>query len=162
MASGRVVIGFDGSPGSDRAIQEAGELLAPRAALVVVVWKRGLGFALMENPASTLGLPPAELDISAALEVDEAMRERAQRLAEQGAAIARDAGLEAESLVAADDVDTPVAETLVRVARDRGAHGIVVARHPKGRAADWILGSTTRDVIRHADRPVVVVRTGPD
>lgn len=160
MPSAAVVIGFDGSPGSDRALREAADLLARRPAVVVVVWKRGLAFELMELPTATEGLPPSRLDLGSALETERSLYENARRLAEQGAAIARDAGFDAEPLVAADDVDTPVAETLVRVARDRDAAGIVVLRHP--RRGEWIIGSTTRDVIRHADRSVVVARTEPD
>jgi hypothetical protein len=36
MASGPAVIGFDGTAAAERAVREAGDLLAPRRALVVV------------------------------------------------------------------------------------------------------------------------------
>jgi hypothetical protein len=42
-------------------------LLGERPAIVVVVWKVGLAFELIELPASSIGLPPAPLDILTAL-----------------------------------------------------------------------------------------------
>jgi nucleotide-binding universal stress UspA family protein len=158
MRSGPIVIGYDGSPAADRAIQEAGALLAGRPALVVAVWKQGLGFELLELPTATIGLPPVTVDIRTALEIDEAMQERAQRLAQKGAGLARDAGFESEGLAVADDVDVPVSQTIVKVARERDAAAVVVGAHGHGPAAEVILGSTTRDVVRHAPCPVLVVR----
>jgi nucleotide-binding universal stress UspA family protein len=158
MATGPVLVAFDGTPASADAVRESGALLAGRPALVLVVWKAGLAFELMELPTSTIGLPPAPIDVRTAMETKQALYERAQRLAEQGAALARDAGFEAESLVVAEEVEVTVAETIVRVARDRDAQAVVVGAHGHGRVAEVVLGSTTRDVIRHAPCPVVVVR----
>jgi nucleotide-binding universal stress UspA family protein len=158
VRSGPIVIGYDGSAAAEHAVREAGELLRGRPALVVVVWKQGLGFELLELPTATIGLPPAQIDIRTAFEIDEAMQERAQRLAQNGAGLAREAGLEAEGLAVADDVDVPVSETIVKVARERDAQAIVVGAHGHGAAAEVILGSTTRDIVRHGPCPVVVVR----
>lgn len=154
-----VLIGFDGSRGSDRALREAGHLLAPRRAIVVVVYKQGLAFELTPAPpVPTGGLVPTRVDMAEALEVDRTMQERAEQLAEQGAALAREAGFtDPEPVVAGDDVDTSVAETLVRVARARDVDGIVVMRHDR-RGGEWFIGGTTRDLIRLSDGPVVVVR----
>src|SRR4030088_1540675 len=96
--TGPIVIAYDGSEASEQAPREAARLLAERRALVLVVWKSGLGFELLELPAVT-GLPPAPIDVRTALEIDESQYESAQRLARQGAEIARDAGLQAEALV---------------------------------------------------------------
>jgi nucleotide-binding universal stress UspA family protein len=153
-----VVIDYDGSEAADRAVREAGGLLAGRPALVVVVWKAGLGWELVELPTTSIGLPPAQIDVRTAVEIDQTMAERAQKLAEQGARMAREAGFEADGLAVAEDVDTPIAETIVSVARDREAAAIVVGAHGHGRLSEVILGGTSRDVIRRADRPVVVVR----
>jgi nucleotide-binding universal stress UspA family protein len=158
MSSQLVVIAYDGSPAADQAILEGGALLSGRPALVLVVWKAGLGFELVELPAATIGLPPASLDIDTAVEIDQAMQERAQALASHGAGLAREAGFEAEGLAVADEVHVPVAETIVRVARERDAAAVVVGAHGHGRLSEVILGSTSRDVIRHALSPVVVVR----
>ncbi len=154
---GPILIGYDGSPASRHAVGEAGALLAGRPALVVVVWKQGLAFELQELP-TVAGLPPTPVDVRAALEIEDALYERSRRLAEQGAQIAREAGFQAESLVIADEVDVTIAETIVNVARERGAQAIVVGAHGHGRMSEILLGSTSRDVIRRATCPVVVVR----
>ena len=158
MPAGPIVIGYDGSPAAEAAVREAAELLGERPALVVVVTRQGIGFELAELPTVTIGLPPAELDIRTALEVDRAARESAQRLAQHGASVARDAGLAADALAVAEDVDVPVANALVRVARDRDAQALVVGARDHGRLGEALLGSTTRDVIRRATCSVVVGR----
>ena len=158
MRSGPILIGYDGSPAAEHVVREAGELMGGRPALVVVVWKQSVGFELLELPTATIGLPPAEIDIRTALEIEESMRERAQGLAQKGAGLARDAGFEAEGLAVADDLDVPVANTIVNVARERDAQAVVVGAHGHGRASEIILGSTTRDVVRHSPCPVLVVR----
>jgi nucleotide-binding universal stress UspA family protein len=154
MGSGPLLVGYDGTTASRHAVREAGKLLAGKPTLVVVVWKAGLAFELIELPASSIGLPPAPLDIRTALEAESSLYEGAQRAAEQGAELARSAGLEAEPLVVAEDPDITIAETLLRVARERDAQAIVVGAH----GHSGLLGANARTVVREADRPVLVVR----
>jgi nucleotide-binding universal stress UspA family protein len=158
MNSRPIVIGYDGSPAAERALHEAAGLLAPRRALVVVVWEAGRAFDLAALPTRAIELHPAEatLDIRRAFEVDQAMYRAAQRMAEHGAALATQAGLEAEGLAVADDVT--VADTLIRVAREHDANAIVVGAHGHRVLSELLLGSTSHSVLQRADRPVVVVR----
>jgi nucleotide-binding universal stress UspA family protein len=151
MGTGPIIVGYDGSPSSQRAIDEAGALLSRHRALVVVVWEAGLGSALVDVPA----IPPAPIDVRVALEVDKTLYERAQRLAQHGAQLAEKAGLEADPLVVADTIT--VAETLVRLAREKDAQAIALGTDGIG-LTDVLLGGTTRGVIQHASCPVVVVR----
>jgi nucleotide-binding universal stress UspA family protein len=155
---GIVLIAYDGSAASETAVRRAGGLLAGWPALVVVVWKAGLGFELVALPASSIGLPPAPIDVRTAVEVDRDLSEAAQRVARRGAELARDAGFEAEGLAIADDPETPVAETIVRVLRERDAQAVVVGAHGHGGVSSPLLGRTSRDVIRHAPCPVLVTR----
>ena len=159
--SAPILIAYDGSPSADHAIREAGGLLAGRRALVVVVYKQGVGFELVDLPSVTIAAPPAPLDIRAALDVDEELAERSQMLARHGAELAREVGFEAEALAVADDVDMPVAETIVNVAREQSADAIVVGAHGHSRLSQAVLGSTSRDVIRRAPCPVVIARPAP-
>jgi nucleotide-binding universal stress UspA family protein len=152
MVSKPLVIGYDGSPASERAIREAAALLAPRAALIVVAWEAGTGFTIAADPTLT----PAPIDIRAALEIDRDMYEHAQLVAQQGANLASEGGLKAEALAVAD-VAT-VAETLLRVADERDAAAIVVGSHGHNALREVVLGSTTRDVIKRGERPVIVDR----
>jgi nucleotide-binding universal stress UspA family protein len=152
--TGPVVIGYDGSPGADRALAEAAGLLAPRTALVVTVWEPGRAF----ESAWPVGLevPVPVVDLRAALELEQAAYESAERTARQGAGRAMSMGLQAESLVVADE--TSVADTLIRVAEERDAPALVIGAHRHGALSEVLLGSTSRDVVRHAHCPTIVVR----
>jgi nucleotide-binding universal stress UspA family protein len=154
VRSGPVLIAYDGTKTSEEALREAAALLGGRPALLVVVWKPGLAFELIELPASSIGLPPAPLDVRTALETEDALYEGAQRAAQRAAALARSLGLEADALVVAEDPGVTVAETLLRIARERDARAITLGAHPHG----GLLGSTTRGVVREARCPVLVVR----
>jgi nucleotide-binding universal stress UspA family protein len=156
--SGPVVIGFDGTPAAEHAIREGGPLLAGRKAVVMVVWKQGLGFELVALPASEIGMPPAPVDIQTALEIDRELLAAAESQAQRGVEIAREAGLDAEPLVVADDPDTSVHETIVRVAEERESAAILIGAHGHGPITELLVGATTRGVLRQANAPVVVVR----
>jgi nucleotide-binding universal stress UspA family protein len=152
--TGPVVIGYDGSAVADRALTETAGLLAPHPALVVVVWEAGRAF----ESAWPVGLevPVPVIDVRAALELEQAVYEAAERMARQGAGLAISMGLQADSLVVADEVS--IADTLIRVARERDAPALVVGAHRHGALSEVLLGSTSRDVVRHAPCPAIVVR----
>jgi nucleotide-binding universal stress UspA family protein len=153
MHSGPVIIGFDGSPASVQAIHEVAALLAPRETLVVVVWEAGRAFEIAALPERTLEAPPANLDIRYAFEAEKAAYETAQRVAERGAALAKEAGLQADGLAVADDMT--VAGTLVRLARELDAQAVVVgARRYRG-LAKLVHGSTLTGLLHEAPCPVV-------
>ena len=92
--------------------------------------------------------------------INQEMYEAAERTARQGTGLALSMGLQAESLVVADDVS--IASTLVRVARERDAAALVVGAHRHGAVGEVLLGSTSRDVVRHAPCPAIVVRGDAD
>jgi nucleotide-binding universal stress UspA family protein len=156
MRSGPLIIGYDGSPPSEHALKEAAELLPKRRALVVVVWEAGLAFEALEAPTSSVGIPPVPVDIRTGVEVERALYEAAQQMAEKGAALAKEAGLDAEGLAVADEIT--VAETLVRLARERDAQAVVVGARGHRGLERLLLGSTSEGVVRKAPCPVVVVR----
>jgi nucleotide-binding universal stress UspA family protein len=146
---GPVVVAYDGSPASEIALIEAAALLAPRRAVIVTVWKADIGLRSVDHAEH---LPPAELDVRVAGEFEEATAQRARRLAAHGAALAATAGLEAEPLAVAEEVDVLVSEAVVSVAEKRQAAAIAVGTHGHGGA----IGAISRDVIRHARCPVLV------
>jgi nucleotide-binding universal stress UspA family protein len=157
MRSGPVVIGFDGTPAAQRALRESAALLAPRPALVVLVWEGGRAFEVATLPNRGLEMPPVSVDVRSALEAEEAAYEVAERLAQQGAALASQLGYQAEGMAVADDVS--VADTLVRVATERDAQALVVGSHGRRGLTSALLGSTSKGVVDRAPCPVVVVRT---
>src|SRR4051812_12817505 len=151
MRSGPPLIAYDGSPAGDHAVRESGALLGGRPAIVLTVWRQELGFELVQTPPGSLGLEPAALDISAALEIDRALAEHAQRIAQHGAALAREAGFGAEGLAVADAPAVPIADTIVRVATERDAQAVALAAHNQGRLSAVLLGSTSHEVVRRAE-----------
>jgi nucleotide-binding universal stress UspA family protein len=152
MRSGPALVGYDGSPAAKRALQEAIGLLGPVPILVVVIWEAGLSFDVVAVPT----VDPAPVDIRAALELDQQLYDQARRWAEQAAAEARELGRKADGLVVADEMSP--ADTLIRLAAERDAAVIVVGRHGHRAVREALVGSTTRDLIRRAPCPVLVVR----
>ena len=145
-----MVFGYDGSSASERALRLSAPVLAPKRALVVTVWEPAVGYEFLLP-----GIAPAPIDIRAALLADEPLYEGAQRLAEHGAAQARQLGLDAEGLAVADVLT--VASTLVRLARERDAPAIVVGTRGRNALREVLVGSTAREVIRRAPCPVTIV-----
>ncbi len=64
----------------------------------------GRAFEAATIPAKSPDMRPVDLDIRTAFDMEKAAYHTAQRLAEQGAAMARQARLEADGLAVADDV----------------------------------------------------------
>jgi nucleotide-binding universal stress UspA family protein len=149
-----VLIAYDGSDTARRAVREAGTLFGSRQALVVSVWEPGLAYETA-MPTAGLETPPVPVDVEGAREVEEELHERARRTAQEGAELARSAGLQAKGLAVADEVH--VADAIVGVARKRDAVAIVVgSRGLKGLRAR-LEGSTSNAVLKHAPCPVLVV-----
>lgn len=155
MAGPRVIIGFDGTPTSEHAVRAAGALLAPRRALVAVVWEPTLAYDLVANPLTELNAPATKVDVRSAIDLDHSIYEAAMRLAMHGASLARECGLDADGLVVADE--RTVAETIVRLAGETNAGAVVVGTRSHNRLSELLLGSTSGDVVRHARCPVIVI-----
>ena len=150
-----VLIAYDGSEASRAAVRHAAELFAGRPAVLVTVWEPGLASVLGAIPdPSGVATPVAD---PAALEaVEHFERERASTVAADGAERARLAGLAAEPQAVPDEVD--VANTLIDIARERGAAVVVVGSHGISGLRSRLLGSVARKLLEHCDRPVLVVR----
>ncbi|WP_006748664.1 universal stress protein [Thioalkalivibrio paradoxus] len=87
----------------------------------------------------------AERDEGAAKQLDEA------------AATLQGKGFELDTVVGTG----PVVEELVRVAQERGAGVILAGAHGHRTLDDLLLGCTAQDLIRGADRPVLLAPTDP-
>ena len=152
-----VLIAYDGSEVSRAAVRRAAELFAGRPAVLVTVWEPGLAAVPVVLP-DTMGigmgtLPP---DPAAVEAVDRLQREHALTVATAGAEFARYLGLDAEPQAVPDEVD--VADTLIDIARERGAAVVVVGSHGISGLRTRLLGSVSRKLIEHCDRPVLVIR----
>lgn len=153
MSQGPVIIGFDGSPVSEHALREAAALLAVREAIVVSVWEAGAAYATFDSP----GLQAIPMDLGMAAMADQAMLEAVREISERGARLARELGFAVQEGLTVSG-EEGVAQTLVRLARERGACAIVVGSRGYSRLEKLMLGSTSRHVLEHAECAVLVVR----
>jgi nucleotide-binding universal stress UspA family protein len=150
-----VLIAYDGSDVSRAAVRRAAELFAGRPAVLATVWEPGLAAVSMGVPdAMGLGALPADPDTVEA--VDRLQQEHASTVAGDGAELARSVGLVAEPQAVPDELD--VADTLIGIARERGAAVVVVGSHGISGLRTRLLGSVSRKLIEHCDRPVLVIR----
>jgi nucleotide-binding universal stress UspA family protein len=149
-----IVVAYDGSPEAAHALRVAAQMLGPRRVVIATVWEEGMTIAT-SVPSTEFGMSPAPLDVETALEVDEAVHAHAERVAAQGAELARSLGLEAEPVAIADEVN--VAETLVHLASERGAEALVLGSRQLSGLRARLLGSTSNAVLRHAHLPVLIV-----
>lgn len=155
-----VVIAYDGSETARAAIQQAAELFPGRSALVATIWEPGIALVPMSSPdllggglGDGLALPADPETVEA---LDSAQRKHATSCAEAGTELASSLGMVAEPHAVPDDVD--VADSLIELARERGAAAIVVGTHGITGLRSHFVGSVTRKLIEHCDLPVVVTR----
>lgn len=144
-----ILIAYDGSEHARAAIEHAGDVLRPRRAVVICVWA-----AVVEAlPAAALGMP-GPIAIAGGEKLDAVARERAQELADQGAQLARQAGLDAEAR--AIEASGSAWHGIVRCAEEIDAAVIVTGTRGRSAMAAAFLGSTAQGVLHHAHRPVLV------
>lgn len=142
---------FDGSDDAAAAIATAGELLAPRAAVVLTVWEPVASWEPYD-PATILTAPLSRLAANA-LALDEIARDLAGERAEHGAELARTAGFQADGRSRQGKPWRIICE----VAEELGAEPIVIGARGLGRVESALLGSVSVAVVTHAKRPVLVV-----
>lgn len=152
-ASASVLIAFDGSEVSRAAVRHAAELFVGRPAVVATVWEPGLAAAVLPGTMGAMTLPADPATIQ---EVDRVQGERAATVAAEGAELARSVGFDAQPQPVPDQGD--VADTLMELARERGAAVVVVGSHGISGLRNRLLGSVSRKLVEHCDRPVLVVR----
>jgi nucleotide-binding universal stress UspA family protein len=143
-----ILIAYDGSDDAKAAIAFAGKLFPGQSAVVLTVWER----LAMTTARASAGLVMT-LDNSAA--EDEAVGKAMTELAEGGAELATQAGLDATPRCEPDSV--AVWATIVDVASELDATLIVTGTRGMGSVKSLLLGSTSDRVLHHAHRPVLVV-----
>jgi nucleotide-binding universal stress UspA family protein len=156
-ADGPLLLCYDGSDDAKHAIEHAGRLLGGRDALVVTVWQ--LTPAL--GGAASAGATDGKFDL---VEVDPAAGDVGERVACDGVRIAQQAGLHANPV--AVEATGPVWKTIVEIADRHDAATIVMGSRGLTGLRPVLLGSVSSAIVRHADRPTLIVRqstqqTGP-
>jgi nucleotide-binding universal stress UspA family protein len=133
-----VVVGYDGSPPAERALERAATLVATRGRVVVVTATPSLGPPRLVSEPILDGPPSDERS---------ALLDRSRALLHQRGA---------EAVLVATDADP--AEALIQAARNEGAELILVGQTGSGYVTRALLGSTAQNVLRHAPCDVLVVR----
>jgi nucleotide-binding universal stress UspA family protein len=145
-----VLLCYDGSDDAKAAIDRAGALLKSSPAVVLSVWEPFIDVIARAGLGLAYGATSWDGD-----EVDAASERRATGLAEEGAARARELGLEAESRTAVRNGG--VASAILDVADETDAEAIVVGSRGLTGVKSLLLGSVSHALLQHADRPVIVV-----
>lgn len=148
-----ILLGYDGSDDARAAIEHAGELLGPQPATVLTVWEPFI--EMLAHTSSGFGLGPGMVNIGNIEEIDVANRHGAQSRAEEGADLARRAGLNAQPRTRAQV--TTVAAAILEEASALGANAVVVGSRGLTGIKSLLLGSVSHGLIQHADRAVIVV-----
>jgi len=152
----RLLVGLDGSPGADAALDAAlslGRRFKTTIVLAAITDIRLLEAPLYETtgPLWTEGLPAAPI----AVELREALDERAARLLERATARVAETGLACEPMRAVGIAD----EELIRLAAQ--AEAIVLGRRGEVHGEPGTLGSVTVRIIKHSPKPVLVAGETP-
>ena len=149
-----VLIAFDGSAAARQAVAAAASLLAPHRVIVVTVWEEGLAYA---TPVPAVDMAPmaSTIDPETALELDHLQHDHADRIANEGADLARSLGMDAQPLAVPEAAN--VAETILDLAREQNAVAIVVGSRGLSGLRARLEGSTSKAVSKRAACPVIVV-----
>jgi len=145
----KVLVCFDGSPGAEHAVAEAGRLFPGMDAVVAHAWQPPLPIALAGGGVA----------YSVANEVEQNLVEQAEQhadaLARRGVDLATAAGLLAQPLVL--KATGAIWGELLRAADEHGVDVLVVGSRGWGEVRALVLGSTSAGLVFHSRRPVVVV-----
>jgi nucleotide-binding universal stress UspA family protein len=145
---GPLLIGYDGSEHAKDAIRSAARLLTVRDALVVTVWQPTSDVGAF----AWYGAGPNMVNVA---ELDRAGAEAGGRVAEEGAQIAREEGLQAEAI--AIEATPPVWKTIVETADLHDAATIVMGSRGLSGLRSMLLGSVSNAAMHHTERPTLVV-----
>ena len=140
-----VLICYDRSEDSRRAVVVAGSLFAGREAIVLHVW----------SPTSVIAAAYGGM-VSLPSYDDQELQQAALVLSEEGTRIATDAGLVAKAEIT-QCTHEGTSRAILTFADERDAALIVTGARGLSAFKSFVLGSVSHGVVQHARRPVLVV-----
>ena len=146
-----VLFCYDGSDGSKTALTAAAQLIKPADAVVLVVWTRAA--VQLARAGSFLVAVPNEG------EIDEEEEGLAKKLAEEGAAGARQRGYNASARTA--EATESVTRTIDEIAQEIDAGLVVCGQRGRGAIGSALLGSVSHALAAHTKRPVLIAPQHP-
>jgi nucleotide-binding universal stress UspA family protein len=149
--NGPVLFCYDGSDGSKTALAAAVELIKPADAVVLAVWMPAA--VQLARAGSFIVAVPNEG------EMDEQEVATARKIAEEGAATARDRGYNASARVA--QANESVARTIDEIAEEIDAGLVVCGQRGRGAIGSALLGSVSHALAAHTRRPVLIAPQHP-
>jgi len=140
-----ILICYDSSDGARKAIETVARLLPGRKAVVLHVWSPMAVIAAAYG--GVVALPSYD---------DSELRKAALKVAEDGARVASEAGLEAGAEVAEVTYDGTW-HTILDVAAQHDSPLLVLGARGLSTFKSVVLGSVSHSVAQHAHRPVLIV-----
>ena len=137
-----ILLCFDRSIGSCRAVEVAGALFPGRAAIVLHVWSHaGVRAGVYGTASASDG---------------SAVEQAAMQLAEEGSRLALDSGLAATAVIASAGFEAKW-HAILGIAEQHGVELIVVGARRLPALRSLLHGSVSHGVVQHASCPVLVV-----
>jgi nucleotide-binding universal stress UspA family protein len=158
LEDGPIVIAFDGSGAARQAVAVAAKLLQPRRTLVLTVWEGALALAAA-TPAPYV-TSTTMVDPSLGSRIENELHRHADSVSREGAELARSLGLDAEPSAMVDVRN--IADTIVEFAESHDAATIVMGSRGLSGLRARLEGSTSKDVVKRASCPVIVVHDAAD
>ena len=145
--AGTLLIAYDGSADAKTALEYAAKTFSGREAVVLTIW---------EPLMAQLGVAEAFVGATVTEEEEDAVEKGAQQVAEDGAKLANEAGLKATARWESEGAQS-VWQTIERVADESDSDLIVTGSRGLTGLHSLLVGSVSAKVLRHAQRPVLVV-----
>jgi len=149
---GPLVVGFDGSEGSRAALRFAAGHLTNTRLLVAHAWRSPVRHSIRGHALIGSGVSNLE---DYANSIDRSRADVAGEIAQDGAALATELGLDARPLSPESGHSTW--RTLLAAAQEEGAAAVLVGSRGRGAATATLLGSVTSGLVHAAALPVLVV-----
>ena len=147
-----IVIAYDGTPSSKRALATAAGVLRGEHAFVLYVWSPPERY--LADAFSTSDAPGPSQE-----ELVTRVQDRGQEVADEGVALARTLGLDAEAR--SERNSSGVWRAILDFAEREEASVIVAGTHGQTAVQPAPLGSVSNALAHHSDRALLIVPSGP-